>query len=170
MGPGDELVEVVDETGAVLTVVSRQMVREQNLRHRCTFIVVVDDDDQVVVHQRAAWKDAFPSYWDICFGGICAVGESWELAAQRELAEEAGITGEPLVDLGQVVYDQADGRSIGRAYLAHFGGPVSCPDGEVVAIDRVPVSQLASWLATHQVCPDSAGLVVPLLRPLLNWC
>ena len=30
----------------------------------------------------------WPSYWDLAFGGVCGVGETFETSAVRELAEE----------------------------------------------------------------------------------
>ena len=111
-GPGDELVEVVDEQGRVTAVVTRREIREGTLRHRATYVVVVDSADRVIVHQRAPWKDVYPLYWDLAFGGVCGVGESWERSATRELAEEAGITGAELQDLGPASYEEDDGRIV----------------------------------------------------------
>lgn len=165
-GPAGELVEVVDATGAVIRVVTRAEVRAGNLRHRCTYIAVVDGDGRLVVHQRADWKDVYPSYWDLCFGGICGVGEEWERSAARELAEEAGVTGAALRLLGPVTYDAHDGHIVGRVYLARWGGAVTCPDGEVVAVDRIPLADLGRWLVGRPVCPDSAAVVAPLLAAL----
>jgi 8-oxo-dGTP pyrophosphatase MutT (NUDIX family) len=156
-----ELVEVVDGDGAVVAVTSRRRIRAERLRHRCTYVVVVTTSDELVVHQRADWKDIHPGYWDVCFGGICGVGESWEASAVRELAEEAGLTGVDLEDLGPVHYDQADGAIIGRVYLARTDLPPSCPDGEVVAVDRVPISGLHRWLVDRPVCPDSRWAALP---------
>ncbi|MDH4076132.1 MAG: NUDIX domain-containing protein, partial [Acidimicrobiia bacterium] len=106
--PGEELVEVVDEAGSVVRVATRTDVRAGNLRHRCTYIAVVDGDGRLVVHQRADWKDVYPGYWDLCFGGVCGVGEEWAESAARELAEEAGIAGAALRLLGPVAYDADD--------------------------------------------------------------
>jgi len=164
--PGEELVEVVDEAGSVVRVATRTDVRAGNLRHRCTYIAVVDGDGRLVVHQRADWKDVYPGYWDLCFGGVCGVGEEWAESAARELAEEAGIAGAALRLLGPVAYDADDGHIVGRAYLAHWSGPVTCPDGEVVAVDRIPLADLDRWLAGRPVCPDSAAVVAPLLAAL----
>lgn len=165
---GAEPVEVVDEQGGIIDVVTRAEVRAGNLRHRCTYVVVLDQEGMVVVHQRAPWKDVNAGYWDLCFGGICGVGEDWESSARRELAEEAGISGVELQELGPVSYDEDDGRIVGRVYLAHHAGAISCPDGEVVAVDRVHGARLDDWLAAHPVCRDSVQLVVPLLRSVLE--
>ena len=41
--------------------------------------------------------------------------------------------------------------------------PFTCPDGEVVEVDTVPLPELDAWLTDHDVCPDSVDLVVPRL-------
>ena len=38
-------------------------------------------------------KDVYPSYYDVAVGGVVGAGESYDDGAQRELAEELGITG-----------------------------------------------------------------------------
>jgi 8-oxo-dGTP pyrophosphatase MutT (NUDIX family) len=191
--PGDELVEWVDEGGSLVEVVTRRRMRAENLRHRCTYVVVVvgprdrfvDTDpaggphlqsaDEVVVHLRADWKDTSPSHWDLAFGGVCGVGEAWEASARRELAEEAGIElggGDRLVDLGPVRFDEAPGgvrppaAIIGRLYLVAWPERPVSTDGEAVAFDRVPLDRLDDWLLSVPVCADSEAVVAPALRAL----
>ena len=166
-----ERVEHVSVTGEVIEVVTRFELRRRRLRHRCTYIAVVTTDRRIVVHRRADWKDVYPGYWDLCFGGICGVGEPWLPAAQRELLEEAGLTGE-LLDLGPVTYPSSlqtessdvTGSIVGRVFLLESDSVPTCPDGEVVEIDWVPLAYLDRWLTTRSVCPDSATVVPPLLH------
>ncbi len=159
----DELVEVVDTEGRVLRVVSRAEMRRSTLRHRSTYIVVIRSNGALVVHRRSDWKDVYPGFWDIAFGGVAAVGEDWETAAARELAEEAGITGVTLQDMGSGSYDAPDGHVVARRFLARTDLDVTCPDGEVVEAGEVLRSHLDEWLSTHDVCPDSLSLMLPLL-------
>lgn len=159
--PGDELVEVVDVDGTVLDVVTRREMRAGDLRHRCTYVAVITSDDELIVHQRADWKDVYPAWWDIAFGGVCGVGESWLVSAQRELAEEAGITDAELEDLGAVTWGDI---IVGRVYIARSDAELTCPDGEVQRVDRVPLADLDQWLDRRDVCLDSRDLVVPKLR------
>jgi len=165
--PGLELVEVVDLDGNVVEVTTRADVRAGNLRHRCTYVGVVTGDDALVVHQRAHWKDVYPGAWDVCFGGICSVGEDWVTSARRELVEEAGLLARSLIELGPVVYEGDDGRMVGRVYLVRSDDAITCPDGEVIAVDRVPLADLDQWLADHRLCPDSEQLALPLMRHYL---
>lgn len=162
-----ELVEEVDETGTVLRVVTRAEMRAGRLRHRCTYVVVIDDRNRVVVHQRAAWKDLWPSRWDLAFGGVAGVGEPWDDAAARELAEEAGVRAS-LQPLGvePSAYTDPDAALVGRVYLARHDGPFSFPDGEVAATERVPVAEVLAWVAARPHCPDSVALVADPLADL----
>ena len=183
--PGQEPVEVVDDDGTVLSVVRRAEMRAGNLLHRCTYVAVIagpppasmtgrspsgpdrrprfEPDSEIWVHKRADWKDTNPSFWDLAFGGVCDVGEPWPVAAERELAEEAGITGVPLVELGPCRYEDSITRVVGRIYVTWWPDEPTCPDGEVVALDRVELGRLGEWLDNHPVCPDSATVVPPLL-------
>lgn len=161
--PADELVEVVDLDGTVLDVVTRAAIRAGVLRHRCTYVVVTTSDRHLVVHQRAEWKDVYPGWWDVAFGGICDVAEPWDVAARRELLEEAGLAEPSLEPLGSLLYEADDGRVLGRVYHVVSDTEPSCPDGEVVAVDRVPLDHLAAWLDGRSVCHDSRQEVVPLV-------
>ena len=160
---GAELVEVVDAHGTVERVVTRAEMRAGRLRHRCTYIAVVDGAGCLVVHRRADWKDVYPGWWDLCFGGVLDAGEDWDDAARRELAEEAGVDA-PVRAVGRGTYDGAGAAVVGRVYEAVHDGPYPCPDGEVVEVRTVPRTDLGSFVGHHDVCPDSVAIVLPLLR------
>lgn len=161
--PGDALVDVVDDQGAVVATATRREVRAANLLHRSVFVAVLDPEDRLVVHQRADWKDVWPGRWDVAFGGVVDAGEAWEAAAERELMEEAGVAA-GLERLGPGRYEDVAVRELAEVFLARSGGPFTFPDGEVAAAARVPLADLDGWLATHDVVPDSVAIVVPLLR------
>lgn len=141
MGSGSELVEVLDVDGRVIDVVTRAEMRLKTLRHRSTYVAVLRSSGTIVVHQRAAWKDVYPGYWDLAFGGVCGVGEPWLESARRELAEEAGITGAELLDLGSGRYDADDGHIVGRLFSCTTDEEITAPDGEVVAVDEIQIGR-----------------------------
>ena len=162
----DELVEWVSADGSVIEVITRQRMRAETLRHRATYVVVIDSKDQIVVHKRADWKEVFPGWWDLAFGGVCGAGEGWLEAAKRELAEEAGIVGEPLEPLGELTYDGLECLVVGRAYLVRTDSEILFNDGEVVDSDRVALCSLEQWMTGLLVCSDSRNALVPLINVL----
>ena len=159
-----EQVEILDDRGAVVDVVGRDIMRADNLRHRSVYVAVLDGD-RLLVHQRASWKDVWPSRWDVAFGGVCGVGERWSDAAIRELAEEAGVVvaEAELLDLGDGWYESDVVRVVGRLYAVQHTGPIRYSDGEVQQTEWVELAALETWLSTHEVCDDSLELIVPTL-------
>lgn len=158
-----ELVEWVDDDGRVLAVVTRGRMRAHRLLHRSVFVVVRSPAGEVLVHRRADWKDVWPAYWDLAFGGVVGVGESWVEAASRELAEEAGLLTAELTELGDFRYTDAQVAELARVFTATSPGPFRFADGEVTATEWVGPTQIEGWLAEHPVCPDSLHGVLPLL-------
>lgn len=159
----DELVEVVDRDERVVKVVPRAEMRRSNLAHRATYIMVFHSSGALLAHQRASWKDIWPSRWDLAFGGVCAVGESWADAAARELAEEAGIVA-PLTALSKVEFESAETKVFGRLYETTHDGPFEFADGEVVDHCWVPVAQLDEWADGRPLCDDTRAIVLPYVR------
>ncbi len=166
--PTNELVEEVDRDGHVLRVVGRSMMRAERLRHRSVFIAIVSSAGQLLVHQRSPFKDINPSYWDIACGGVVSAGEDWETAAARELAEEVGVHGVALVDLGGEVYDDVISLQVARCYLVHTDGPFNFADGEVIQAHFAGSSEVAEIIASESVCADSVALILPRIRDLLT--
>lgn len=162
---GSEPVEVVDAAGVVERVVSRAEMRRERLRHRCTYVVVIDAAERVVVHQRVDWKDVWPNRWDLAFGGVAGVGERWGDAARRELREEAGVDA-PLALVAAGTYEDGDVALVGQVYLARSDDRCTFPDGEVVRTERVPVVEVLPWIVGRPHCPDSVSLAAPTLRAL----
>ena len=164
--PADELVEEVDAAGAVLGVVTRAEVRARRVRHRTVFVAVLDGPgERLLVHRRAGWKDVWPDRWDLAFGGICAVGERWADAAERELAEEAGLA-TPLMWVGSGRYEDDEVAEVAHVFTARTDDEPTCPDGEVAELAWVAVADLPAWVAGRPVCPDSVALVLPHLLPI----
>lgn len=87
-------------------------------------------------------------------------GETAEQAAVREVAEETGINGEIMAELGSVdFWFMAEGRRVHKT-VRHFlmravGGALSDADVEVTAVAWVPLPELDAALAY----PDERDLV-----------
>ena len=162
-GPGDELVDIVDERDNVVETVTRREMRAARLRHRAVYIAVQDSDGRLLVHQRSLDKDVRPGAWDIAVGGVVGAGESYDEAAVRELAEEIGIEDAVPTPWGGGVFADESYELIGRCYHLVHDGPFRFADGEVIAAKWVNRSELLSLLRDEDVVSDSIALLLDRL-------
>lgn len=159
----NELVEELDLQGNVIGVISRAEMRARKARHRSVFIAVLSTKGEILVHQRAATKDIWPSWWDVAVGGVMQPGEHAVDAARRELDEELGIHGVELTELGTGVFVDSSVAVHASCFVCVHDGPFTFTDDEVVGIEWVSRDGLLPWLLSHQALPDSIALVLPLL-------
>ena len=156
----DELVEEVDSLGTVLRLVTRRQMRAEALWHRAVFIVVRSASGDVLVHRRAETKDVWPGWWDVAVGGVVSPGESWEVAAQRELAEELGVSG-ALRPLGTGAYADDDVKVVAACFEAVCDGPFAFSDGEITTTQWVSAGDLRVRIGQNSFLPDSIALILP---------
>jgi isopentenyldiphosphate isomerase len=155
--PASELVDLIDDTGNVIGVVTRQEMRLRRLPHRCVYLLVFDSRGRLFVHRRTAAKDVFPSYWDLCVGGVLASGESFNAGAHREGREELGVD----LELHALFpFHFADPHTLvhGMVYHAVHDGPFILQPEEIETGEFVPIADLADRVACLKFCPD--GLAV----------
>ena len=127
-----ELVPLYDAAGSPTgEVVTRREMRERNLRHAATAVVVRNSAGEVYVHRRTDTKDVFPGRYDFAAGGVLQVGEDPYDAAVREAEEELGVTGVPLASLGEG--DYADDHTTYHAFCftCVYDGPITWQPEEV---------------------------------------
>lgn len=159
----EELVDIVDDNDHVVATVTRAEMRARRLQHRYVGIAVVSSDGRLLIHRRSETKDIWPGWWDIAAGGVVASGETYEHAAQRELAEELGVVDVAMEYLGEGRYLDDELAAIGRAYRVVHDGPFSFDDGEIVEARWVTFDELEAMRGTHRFLPDSLALILPLL-------
>src|ERR1041385_1673750 len=94
MSPAEELVDVIDDAGNTVGAVTRGEMRERKLPHRFTYVLVFNARGDLFIHLRTPTKDVFPSYWDVCIGGVLSAGETYAIGVRREIREELGIDAE----------------------------------------------------------------------------
>jgi len=89
----EELFEVVDESGRVISLAPRSRCHgDPSLAHRSVHVFVFNAHGDIYLQKRSPRKDVQPGKWDTSVGGHLAPGESYLSAAARELAEELGVT------------------------------------------------------------------------------
>ena len=59
---------------------------------RVVHIVILSTDGRMLIQQRQFFKSGWPGQWDVTVGGSALAGETGREAAERELAEEIGLS------------------------------------------------------------------------------
>src|SRR5690606_20989395 len=148
-----DLVELVTETGrAAGTATVADAHRPPGRLHRAFSVLLLDAAGRLLLQQRAAAKTRFPLRWANACCGHPAPGATVTAAAARRLAEEVGIRGVRLTELGRYVYradDPASGQvehEYDHVLLGRVDdGTALRPDpGEVAALRWVTRPELAA--------------------------
>jgi isopentenyldiphosphate isomerase len=153
----EELVDVLDAQGNVIGVTTRADMRARHLPHRCVYILVFNRRGELFIHQRTPTKDVFPGHWDVAIGGVVAAGESFDLAASREGAEEIGV---PLAVEALFPFSFSDARTTAFAhvYRGLHDGPFRLQKEEIVQGCFVSPSEVETRSKAAPFCPDSLAV------------
>lgn len=164
----DHLVELVDDEGRAVGSCSVAEAHTLPGRHHRAFSVLVTGPDGVLLQQRAQVKTRFPLRWSNTCCGHPAPGEPRDASAGRRLAEEMGLTGIALREVGEFDYraeDAATGRvedEHDHVLIGHTTAVRPQPDPAEVAEWRwVPLAELRAALADdpEAYTPWLAGVV-----------
>ena len=161
--PGDELVDVVDDTGRTIGTTSRRQMRVGHLAHRSTYILVFNGRGELFVHRRTTSKDVYPGYWDVAIGGVLAAGESFDAGASREAREELGVDLH-LERLFPLRYADAATVVHGMVYRAVHEGPFRLQPAEVVEGAFLPVETVLARAAEAPFSPDGLAALAEYRR------
>jgi 8-oxo-dGTP pyrophosphatase MutT (NUDIX family) len=154
----DELVDLVDDEDRVVGRASRRRVRRQKLLHRGAAVLCRDPAGAVYVHRRTDTKDVFPGRYDMLAGGVVAAGESYEVAAARELAEELGVVGPQPRFVLKHRYTGADNPNWTALFEVVWDGPVRPQPTEIAWGAFLPLPELVARLGTWSFVPDSVEM------------
>ncbi|HEY6736512.1 MAG TPA: NUDIX domain-containing protein [Candidatus Saccharimonadia bacterium] len=96
-----DLVDILDETGAVTSQAPRDAAHRDGLLHASVHVWFVTPDRQIIFQRRANDKDTYPGMLDATVGGHVDAGDEMLATALREVHEETGLTLQPsdLVEL-----------------------------------------------------------------------
>ncbi|MBL8809560.1 MAG: NUDIX domain-containing protein [Planctomycetaceae bacterium] len=158
----EEYFDVVNDHDVVLESLPRSEVHHRKLKHRAVHVFVFRPDGRMLIHQRSATKEEFPSVWTSSCSGHVSAGEMYEQSAPRELQEELGISA-PLTWLNK--FDACADTS--WEFTVLFSATTTeqpIPDpGEMTEIRWLQTSEIQGWM-TNQ--PDDFS---PAFRVLFKW-
>lgn len=153
-----ERVDVIDDAGNTIGIVTRREMRQNRLPHRCTYVLVFNSAGELFVHLRTPIKDVYPSYWDICVGGVLAAGETFDQGVLREIEEEIGIVAAP-EQLFPFYF--SDERTVvqGMVYKVVHDGPFRLQVEEIVRGEFLAVEEVLRRARSEPFCPDGVEVL-----------
>lgn len=157
-------IQIVDKNDQPLGAASIEEAQTQGLIHRIVRVMIEDDQGRVLLQKRLSTMTLYPNCWDNSAAGHVDFGESYDLAARRELGEEIGLTN---VDLQKLGYYQTNGtfesrklNRFNRAYkvVVPVDTKFKLQADEVSAVQWFTVAKVKQLLSEH---PDQVtdGLV-----------
>jgi 8-oxo-dGTP pyrophosphatase MutT (NUDIX family) len=155
MSAADEIVTIVDEHNHVVGAISRREMRARRLPHRSTYILVFNRSGHLYVQKRTMTKDVFPGYYDPAAGGVVLAGESYEVCAKRELAEEMGIQDVPLLWHFDFYFADTHSRVWGGGFSCVYDGEIVLQEEEVESGAFLPIDDILRRAQTELFTPDS---------------
>lgn len=137
-----ELLSIVDEYDSVIGAQPRAKVHAEDLRHRAVHILVFNAQQQLFLQKRSLNKDINPGLWDSSAAGHVDAGESYDICAIRELAEELGIRGQVLQLMFKLDACVATGMEFIQVFRCCYNGEMTLAadeieDGEWNGIEKV---------------------------------
>ncbi len=150
-----EYFEIVNEKGEVIGKAPRSECHgNPALVHRAVHVLVFNKKGELLLQLRNKDKDIQPGKWDTSVGGHLGVGESYEQAALREMAEELGIEPPEL----KYLYDyplrnEIESENI-RSYLATHDGPFTHQASEIEEIRFWTLEEINSSLGKGVFTPN----------------
>lgn len=157
--PAEELVKIVDRDNTPIGAVTRRIMRQQNLIHRASYILVFNRQGQLFIQKRTATKDIYPGYWDLAAGGVVQAGESYLESAARELREELGVAGVKLKRLFDQYFEDEHNKVWGRIFTCVHNGPFTLQAEEIDYGRFIPLSEIEALHRSEPVTPDGMTLL-----------
>lgn len=119
----DEIFDLVDLDDHVIGQVRRgEAHRNPALIHRSVQVLVFTQDGRLLLQRRSASKDLFPGYYCASASGHVASGENYLTTAERELAEELGIS-VPLTYISKALVRSEPETELTALYVTVSDGP-----------------------------------------------
>ena len=163
--PAEEIVAIVDRDNRPLGAVTRRIMRQQQLIHRASYILVFNRDGELFLQKRSQGKDLYPGYWDPAAGGVVLAGESYEESAHRELREELGIAGAKLRFLFDQYYEDAETNKVwGRVFTCTSNGPFTLQAEEIDFGRFISLAEIEQLHQVEPVTPDGLQLLRRIMR------
>jgi isopentenyldiphosphate isomerase len=125
----EEMLPLVDEEGNIIGAATRgECHGGSKPLHPVVHLHVFNSAGELYLQLRPEWKDIQPGKWDTAVGGHVDLGESVEMALQREVREELGITEFQSEKVTHYVFESTRERELVFVHRTTYDGVVAPSD------------------------------------------
>ncbi|GBE62764.1 NUDIX family protein [Babesia ovata] len=171
MPESTEVVVMVDKDDNEIGTCTRKEMRQFNKWHRATSTIIISNPDEPTIYYqvRDEQKDYCPGYYDLGFGGVVTIGESYLDCALRETRDESGIdfSEGDLVEVAYIARDDEHVRCHYKVYVALYDGSIPTSGAEqddARCIKTALLSDVDKLMQQHNFTKACELLVGPLKR------
>ncbi len=145
---------IVDEDDSPVGVATREEAWQNGLILRHAYCVLRDADGNFLLQQRSQSKKTNPGKWTWAATGHVDEGETYEVAAPREMLEEIGVQ-VPLTFVGKIRLSHPNPFGVLNAFVGVFTGvinqntPITVDPGEVETTRWISPDELRKEITEH---------------------
>ena len=139
-----ELLDIVNKFDKVVGKDTKENKFKNELISRNVAIFIKDSQNKFLIVKRSPNKKSFPNKYDLAACGNVKSGETYEQAAERELAEELGITCK-IKFLKKIYNEFSEKNKVLKYFTAVFAGESSQEvvlNDELVELKRLTLNEI----------------------------
>jgi isopentenyl-diphosphate Delta-isomerase len=146
----EELLPIVNESDEVIGTEKRGVIHAQRMLHRAVHILLFNATGSIYLQRRSLSKDAAPGKWDSSASGHVDPGESYERAAERELAEELNLHSRPtLQPVAKLPASRQTGMEFTMIYQALSDEEPQPNPHEIMEGKWLLPAEVDAWMEEH---------------------
>lgn len=157
----EDIFDIVNEHDEVTGSAPRSEVHANGWRHRAVHVFVFNIKGELLLQLRSARKDKHPGTWDTSCCGHVDSGESYDIAAEREMGEELGLSPcPPLNRIGKCDACEETGQEFVTVYRTRSEGSFLFCEKEIDAVRWVSPQAMELEIRKH---PETYAPALPYL-------
>lgn len=160
-----EMIDIVDENDKVIGKATWKEAQEKGLIFRSANSIVLNTKGQIFVHKRSKNLLTFPGMYDVKFGGIVNLGESYEEAAMRELKEEAGIKNPKLEFLFPLKFRMGRYKNNRKVFQCVYDGKLKLQKEEIEEGTFMTIRDIEKLMKEGKLSPSGESVY----KEFLQW-
>ena len=150
----DDIFDIVDKFDNVIGSAPRSEVHAKGLLHRASHVLMFAGEGEnrmILLQKRSLSKDSYPGAYTTSCSGHADNGETFDIAAVREMREETGLSVDisRLRKIGKISACEDTGNEFTFVYELECAGDeiFNPPPDEVASLDWVKVSDFENMIA-----------------------